>query len=100
MKKDGTEPTILIDESCSTYNITNSGQFLYYQVNDKKKNRICRLNLATQEKEVLLEGDYKNIHVTDNYVYFNNKKHTKIYEVIADGGNDVTELIPSKKSSK
>lgn len=100
MKKDGTEPTILVNESCSTYNITNSGQYLYYQVNGSKKNKICRLNLETMQNKVLLEGDYCNIHVTDNYVYFNNKKHTKIYEAIADGGNDVTELIPSKKASK
>jgi len=96
MKKDGSAPTLLINETCSTYNITNSGQYLYYQIGDGKSNRIGRLNLDTMKKETILKGSYKNIYVTDNYVFFNNYEHSKIFKVIADGGREVSELIPSK----
>ena len=48
------------------------------------------------KKETILKGSYKNIYVTDNYVFFNNIEHSKIFKVIADGGSEVTELIPSK----
>lgn len=97
MRKDGSKPTLLVNESCTNYNITNSGQYLYYQVGNGKSNQIKRVNLTTMKKEPLVKGSYQNIYVTDNYVFFNNIAHTKIFKVIADGGDDVTELIPSKK---
>ncbi len=97
MKKDGTDPTKLISESCATYNITNTGKYLYYQVGNGKSNRISRLNLETMKKETVAKGSYRNIFVTDYYVFFNNYEHTKIFKVIADGGEEITELITRKK---
>ncbi len=96
MKKDGTTPELIINESCSTYNITKSGQYLYYQGKTNNGNKIGRINLETMNKEIVLKGDYKNIFITSNYVFLNNSKHTKIYKLLADGGNDISELIPTK----
>lgn len=89
MNEDGSSPTLLVKNSCSTYNITNSGKYLYYQVNTSGKNRICRLNLETMKSETLQKGKYKQIHVTDNYVFFKDLDNANTYYVLADGDGNV-----------
>ena len=94
MKQNGSYPTLLVDEQCSTYNITNSGKYLYYQVDNTKNNRICRINLETMKSETILEGNYKQINVTENYVFFKDFDDTKTFIVTADGSLDVNTFNP------
>lgn len=94
MKQDGSEVTLLVNESCSTYNITNSGKYLYYQVDNGKKSRICRIDLATLVSETLLDGSYKQIHVTKDYVFFRDFNDTTTFMVYADGGPHVNTFNP------
>lgn len=94
MNLDGSDPTLLVDEKCSTYNITNSGKYLYYQVDNGKNNRICRLNLESMEEETLMDGNYKQIHVTDRYVFFKDFEETKTYVLFADGNSDISIFNP------
>ena len=89
MNLDGSDPTRLVKFRCATYNITNSGKFLYYQVDDTKNNGIHCLNLETMEDELLMKGNYKQINVTDNYVFFNDFDNTNTYVVSAEGGKTV-----------
>lgn len=85
MKPDGSEKTVLVQERCSTFNITNSGKYLYYQVDNQENNRMSRLDLTTLEAETILEGNYKQIHVTENYVFFKDFNETETYIQAADG---------------
>jgi hypothetical protein len=94
MNQDGSNPTLLVEERCATYNITNTGKYLYYQVDDGKKNRISRMNLETMESETLLDGNYKQIHVTDNYVFFKDYENTNTYIMSADGSSDINTFNP------
>lgn len=94
MNQDGSEPTLLIDERCSTYNITNSGKYLYYQVDNTKNNYIGRLNLETMENEKIMDGNFKQIHVTSNYVFFKDFDNTKTYIMPADGVLNVSTFQP------
>ncbi|MGB4658397.1 MAG: DUF5050 domain-containing protein [Mobilitalea sp.] len=94
MDLDGSNRTVIVDERCFTYNITNSGQYLYYQVDDTKNNRIARINLATMQEEKLLDGNYKQIHVTENYVFFKDFDSTNTYIMSADGINDISTFNP------
>ncbi len=94
MKLDGTEQTVLVGERCSTYNITNSGKYLYYQVDDEDNSKICRLNLETLEPETLLEGNYKQIHVTDQYVFFKEYDNKATYIISADGSAKLGTFDP------
>jgi hypothetical protein len=84
MNKDGSNPTVLVKSPCSTYNITSSGKYLYYQVNDSKKKYLGRINLETLKKEVVKKGNYKQIHVTKYFVFFKDYKNKNIYVVTAD----------------
>lgn len=82
---DGSNPVVLVDEPCLTFNITNSGKYLYYQIDDSDNSRICRMNLNTLEAEVLIDGYYKQIHVTDKFVFFKDYDSTNTYILSADG---------------
>ena len=85
MNKDGSDPTLLVNKPCSTYNITNSGKYLYYQISGTSKDRISRMNLENMKSETIKKGDYKQIHVTDNYVFFTDSKNKQIYKILAEG---------------
>lgn len=103
MNLDGSQPTLLVDKRCSTYNITNSGYYLYYQVDDTQNNGIYRLNLKTMEEKRLSSGDYKQIHITKNYVFFKDFENINTYMVEADGYPDITifdPFSPPKKDKK
>ncbi len=84
MNKDGSNPTVLVKSSCSTYNITTSGKYLYYQVNNGKQKYLGRINLATLKKEVVKKGNYKQIHITKYYVFFKDYNNKNIYVLAAD----------------
>lgn len=94
MHIDGSGQELLVDYRCSTYNITNSGTYLYYQVDDTVSNGMYRLNLKTMESSQLLVGNYKQLHVTDNYVFFKDFDNTNTYVVNADGIKDVSVFDP------
>lgn len=100
MNMDGTDPTILVDERCSTYNITNSGKYLYYQVDDMDNSKICRLNLETMESEVILKGHYKQIHVTEYNVFFKDFAENITYVVPADSKIKLEVFDPPKLSEE
>ncbi|TAH65290.1 MAG: DUF5050 domain-containing protein [Anaerolineaceae bacterium] len=94
MNKDGSSRFIIVDERCSTFNITNSGKYLYYQVDNMDKSKICRIDLTTMETEVLLDGHYKQIHVTEHYVFFKDFDNTNTYIVSADGSSKLGTFNP------
>lgn len=82
---DGSNPTIIVKERCSTFNISPSGTYLYYQVDGGEQNRICMLNLETKESKTILMGDYSNISTTSDYVFFQKFGTNEVY--IMDAGN-------------
>lgn len=94
MNSDGSDPTRIVEDRCSTYNITNSGKYLYYQVDDQSNSRICRINLETMESEVLLDGYYKQIHVTENYVFFKEYENGSTFILEADGSPNLSTFNP------
>lgn len=94
MNMDGSDPTVLVKERTSTFNITNSGKYLYYQIDDMNNSRICRMDLTTMTSEVLLDGHYKQIHVTDNFVFFKDFDNTNTFTISADGSANISTFNP------
>lgn len=94
MNKDGSDRQLVVNERCSTYNITNSGNFLYYHVDNLDKSKICRIDLTTMNTEVLLDGYYKQIHVTEHYVFFKDFENTNTYIISADGSSKLGTFNP------
>ena len=98
MRIDGSEPEIVVNKRCATFNITNNGKFLYYQVDDTKSNGMNRIYLETMEAEALLSGNYKQIHVTETYVFFRDFEDTTTFVVEAEGTPKVGTFNPPNLS--
>lgn len=75
----GENKTILIEDFVSTYNFSFDGNYIFYQVDGGDHNHLGQLNLTTAEREVILEGDYKQIQTTSNFVFFRDYDETNVY---------------------
>ncbi|ABX41721.1 DUF5050 domain-containing protein [Lachnoclostridium phytofermentans] len=76
---EGNNKTVLIDEFCSTYNISIDGNYIFYQVDGGDNNHLGQINLTTMEKKVVLDGDYKQIGCTSNFVFFRDYNGVDVY---------------------
>lgn len=94
MNQDGSDVTKLVDKRCSTFNITESGKYLYYQLDNGAKSKLCRMNLNTKKAQTLVKGSYNQLNVTKYYVFFSKFKSSKTYYVSADGGPNVNLFNP------
>lgn len=61
---------ILADCSCSSYNVTENGRYVYYQSDDIGYNGIFCLNTTDNSLIRILEGNYKWINIAGKYVFF------------------------------
>lgn len=84
----------LISEPCSSYNISNDGRYLYYQIDRTDNNRICVLDLNTMTSTTILEGDFGQIHVTSNYVFFTDFAETEVYAYATDDSGSLNRFNP------
>lgn len=91
---DGSNPKTIVKDSCSTFNISPDGKYLYYQVDDTISNRICIMNLETGEVTTLLDGDYKEIHIAGNNVYFSDFNKSKTYYIPIGATNGISTFNP------
>lgn len=75
----GGEPEILVSDMCTIYNITPDENYIFYQIDGGADNRIAMLDLTTGITSTLMDGDYKWIHITSNYVFFRDYGDTTTY---------------------
>jgi hypothetical protein len=75
----GDNPALVLGERCSTYNITEDGNYLFYQVDNNKDNRIGYLNIMTGEIGTIKTGDYKDINIVGNHVFFTDFEEREAY---------------------
>lgn len=61
-------PTFITRDSVESYNVY--GSYIYYQRFDKDGSALCMIKNDGTEFQVIQEGDYCDIHVTSEYVFF------------------------------
>lgn len=81
MKLDGTQTEVVVSntDKCSSYNVNLSGKYLYYQIDDGSDSKICRKDLQNGDVRVLMKGNFCNIQVTNNYVFFREANTDTMY---------------------
>lgn len=62
--------TTLLTDPVSTYNVTSDGSYLYYELDNGTDNGIYCMNLKTNDIVCLKLGNFKNINLTNKYVFF------------------------------
>ncbi|MDF2589725.1 MAG: hypothetical protein K0S41_3566 [Anaerocolumna sp.] len=95
---DGSNPTAVVNDRCSTFNITKDGKYMYYQIDDTKNNGINRINLLTGESIIITNGDYKQIHIVGDYVFFRDFSDTNTYYQQIEQTNTLSVFNPPKSS--
>jgi Domain of unknown function (DUF5050) len=69
------------------------GNYIFFQKNDATNPSLCRMKLDGSEVETILSGNFSNINITSEYVYFNQFGFdTPIYKVSTSGDIDVTRF--------
>jgi hypothetical protein len=96
----GGNKTKIVNERCCTYNITPDNTYLYYQVDNNENNSICIMNLNTLVSTTLLEGDFKNIHLTGKYVFFTDFEDTNTYYTEIGNSKYLSTFNPPDLSKK
>lgn len=88
----GNEETV-VKERVANYNVSISGKYIIYQTDASDNNRLCKIDLTTGDIVVLMQGNYQNINVTSNYVFFNEFKSNKPY-YLENGTNIAKSFNP------
>lgn len=85
---------IVVNKRCATYNITQDGQYLFYQVDDGKNNGIYRMNMYTLEESLIKSGNFKEINIVGKKVIFKDFKLNQLYYLDTYSSSDVLTLNP------
>ncbi|MCI8625517.1 MAG: DUF5050 domain-containing protein [Lachnospiraceae bacterium] len=93
----GSHPTLLVQEHCSFYNVDPTEHYLIYQVDSGERNRLECLDLYTLETTTILEGNYCNIHILDDLVFFQEFGTKNQYYFRLDTPGDIRPFVPEVK---
>lgn len=80
---------ILTNDRVDTYNLY--GNWIYYQKNSSTEPCLKRMNLDGSNAEIIAKGNYSDINITSQYVYFHEfGNSTPIYRTPLNGSVNVT----------
>ena len=85
------EKEVLGTGRIDTYNLY--GDYIYYQVNDANNPCLCRMKKDGTNAQKIIDGNFCNINITSNYVFFNQfGNDVPIYKVATTGELNVTRF--------
>lgn len=93
VSKDGGEAEIVVQEQICTYNISADGQKIYYQTDGGEENGLYEYDVDAKESELLEEGNFNYLHLTENYLFFETYNQTQAYVMNLDNGK-IEEFNP------
>ena len=77
------------------------GSYIYYQKNDSAAPALMRMRLDGSEPEIVAEGNFENINITSQYVYFNEfNADTPVYHTPAEGPVYVSVFTAAEQAVK
>ena len=96
---DGGTPETVIKNKLATYNITNDGNIIFYQIDDGQKNGIYMYDLNSGTNSLIASGDYNFIHIISDYVFYEKfDGSTAYYYNMANGDTKVFNPSVEKDS--
>lgn len=88
------EKTILSNDRVDCYNVY--GNYIYFQRNDSEEPALCRMRTDGTEYEIITRGNYAEINVASNYVYFRDFRSGTMYRASTESGSAVEIYNPGK----
>lgn len=87
------EPTVLVKDRIETYNVF--GDTVYFQKNNLNGDAaLCSIRTDGSDYQELLSGDYANINVTSQFIYFTSVGQDGTVYKIPTSGGDVSVFNP------
>lgn len=85
------ESSVITSDSIDAYNIY--GDYIYYQKYDKDKaSGLCRIKKDGSGYQMIMRGDFKNIYITSEYVFFTDHHSNEVYYAEHSDCNDVKQF--------
>lgn len=82
-----------------TFNVY--GDYIFYQTNSAEEPQFCRMKTDGTDATSIITGNFCNINVTSNYVFFNQfGNDTPIYKVATTGDMNVTRFDEADEAIK
>ena len=76
----GGSPETLIGQQIATYNISDDGNTIYYQLdNGTSENGLYAYNISANESKLLAEGNFNYLHLTSEYLFYEDYDGSKAY---------------------
>ncbi len=76
---DGSSVETIINQRLATYNISEDGTSVYYQVDDGKNSGLYKLDLYTYNSSLIAEGNYNYLNLTSEYLFFEEYDQSVLY---------------------
>lgn len=94
LNRSQTTPKMLVSDRIESYNVY--GDTVYFQRNNLNGDAaLCRIGTDGSNYQVIVEGNFSNINVTSQYVYFNETDNTKtVYQFPTGGGGTFSKFNP------
>lgn len=86
------EPVFVTRDSVECYNIY--GSYIYYQRFSEEGSALCMIKTDGTEFQVLQEGDFCDIHVTSNYVFFKDYHSEEVYYFSRNNPSEIELFRP------
>ncbi len=96
MDLDGQNMETVVDEMCSVFNVSDDGDYIYYQVDDGKQARLECKNLNSGEVTVIREGNYNRIHLVGQYIFFSKFDLDSFFVTTVNNLSQVSAFTPPK----
>lgn len=85
---DGGSAETIVQYKLATYNITNDGNIIFYQVDNGQNNGIYMYDMSTGTNEQIAAGNFNFIHIISDYVFYEDYEgKTAYYYNISTGEN-------------
>ncbi len=76
---DGSSVETLINKRIATYNVSEDGTTIFYQVDNGTENGLYKLELPTMETSLISEGNYNYLNLTSEYLFYETFDQGKLF---------------------
>lgn len=88
-----TAPVPVTEDSIDAYNVY--GDYIYYQKYDPNGSGLCVIKSDGTGYQMIMQGDFKNIHVTSDYVFFTEYHTGTVYYFLRISPSNVMRFNPA-----
>lgn len=93
----GSSVETLVNKRIATYNVSEDGTSLYYQVDNGQENGLYKFNLSSRESTLISAGDYNYLNLTSDYLFFETFDQSALYTYNLSSGATKEFVIESEK---